>query len=304
MNNTNRNNAAPRPKAHISQWIKLARPHQWAKNALVFVPLLTAHDITLHNVLTATQAFSAFSFCASSVYILNDIVDIEADHAHPTKRNRPFASGAVSVRHGVVLIPLLLAVSIAIAATINMRFLGVLAAYYLATNAYTFVLKRKMIVDVVTLAGLYTARVLGGAAALGIPVSEWLLGFSMFIFLSLALVKRHSEMAIRINRGLPDPTNRDYKSSDLQFLVSLATASGFSAIIVLSLYISSPSVGALYHHPKALWLVIPIMIHWISRVIMLSHRGAMHDDPVFFALTDRQSIMAMLMVGIIGVAAL
>ena len=194
--------------------------------------------------------------------------------------------------------------SMAIAATVNWRFLGVLVAYFLVTNAYTFLLKRKMIIDVVVLAGLYTVRVLGGAAAIGVPLSEWLLAFSMFIFLGLALVKRHSEMAVRFANGLPDPTNRDYRSTDLSLLISLASAAGFSAIIVLSLYLSSPTVRELYHHPKALWLVIPVMLHWISRVIMLSHRGVMHDDPVVFALTDRQSLASIALVGVIGFVAL
>ncbi|WP_347340365.1 UbiA family prenyltransferase [Phenylobacterium glaciei] len=295
---------APEGRPLWRSWMKLIRPHQWAKNALVGLPLLTAHAFTAGAALNTLLAFVAFSLCASSVYIINDLVDVQADRAHPSKRQRPFASGEVEVLRGAVVAPLLLAAAAVTGSLVSWKFLAVLALYYLATSAYTFVLKRKMMIDVVTLAGLYTVRVIGGAVAIGVPMSEWLLSFSMFIFLSLALIKRHSEMAVRLDAGMPDPSNRNYRSSDLPVLLALAAAAGYSAVILGALYLSSPAVNTVYHHPKVLWLTLPLVLYWVSRAIMLSHRRDMHDDPIVFALTDRISLATAVLVGVIGVVAL
>jgi 4-hydroxybenzoate polyprenyltransferase len=293
-----------RPKDALSAWVRLLRPHQWAKNALIGLPLLTAHAFALAPLVQCLLAFVAFSLCASSVYVVNDLIDIQADRGHPTKSRRPFASGAIPIRQGAVMAPVLLAASIAAAAVVGGPFLLVLAAYYVTTTAYTFFLKRKTMIDVVTLAGLYTVRVIGGGVAIGAAISEWLLAFSMFIFLALALIKRHSEMAIRLDAGLPDPSNRDYRASDLPLLISLASAAGYSAVIVFALYLSSPAVHALYRHPKILWLDLPLLIYWISRAITMSHRRTMHDDPVVFALRDRVSLGTVALCGLLGLAAL
>jgi 4-hydroxybenzoate polyprenyltransferase/phosphoserine phosphatase len=291
-------------RAPFKAWLTLLRPHQWAKNALVAVPLLTAHAFSLSALAMTALAIAAFCLCASSVYIINDLVDIQADRGHPSKHNRPFAAGDLSIIAGASLAPLLLVLAAGLGALISWRFLAVLGVYYLLTSAYTFVLKRKMMIDVVTLASLYTLRVVAGAAAIAVPVSEWLLGFSMFLFLSLALIKRHSEMAVRLDAGLPDPLNRNYKVADLPLLIALAASAGYSAVIVFSLYLSSPAVHALYHRPGVLWLEIPLLLYWISRAIALSHRRMMHDDPIVFALRDRVSLITGLLVGVVGFAAL
>lgn len=232
----------------------------------------------------------AFSVCAASVYILNDLIDVEADRSHPTKRARPLASGAVAPRPALVLAAVLLVVAAALGALVSLLFLGVLAVYYVGTLAYSFVLKRQMLVDVVALACLYTIRVVAGGVALGVPISEWLLAFSTFVFLSLALIKRHSEMALRLDAGLPDPTDRSYRLSDLPIITALAGASGYCAVIVFALYLSSDTVRALYGRPQVLWLVCPAILYWVSRMLMLSHRNELHDDPVLFAMRDRASL--------------
>lgn len=291
------------PPASLRTWIRLLRPHQWIKNILVAVPLVTAHAFSFDAIWRTGLAFVAFSLCASSVYVINDLVDVQADRGHPTKKNRPFAAGSVPILGAATLAPLLLAVSAVVALTVSWQFLAVLAAYWVSTCGYTFILKRKMMIDVVTLGGLYTLRVIGGAVAINVSVSEWLLGFSMFIFLCLALVKRHSEMAERLDAGLPDPSNRNYRVTDLATLIALASSAGYSAVIVFSLYLTSPAVKVLYHHPKALWLVIPLLVYWISRVITLSHRRLVHDDPIVFALKDRVSLVTAGLIALVGIVA-
>ncbi|MFC4171988.1 UbiA family prenyltransferase [Microvirga sp. GCM10011540] len=271
-------------------WAKMLRVHQYAKNALVFAPLLTAHLFTAGAVIEAIMAFIAFSLCASSIYILNDLVDLQDDRSHRTKCNRPLASGAVPLLHGVMAIPVLFLGAIAIASAVSLPFLGVLLGYFALTTAYTFALKRMMLLDVITLAGLYSVRVLGGAVALDIAVSKWLLAFSMMIFMSLALIKRFVELAARRDADLPDPTSRDYKNGDLEMVAALAAAAGFNAVTIFALYISSTSVNTLYTRPEILWLVGPLLMYWIARALMLANRRQMDDDPVVFALKDRISL--------------
>jgi 4-hydroxybenzoate polyprenyltransferase len=270
-------------------WLRLLRPHQWAKNGLVGVPLLTSHHLSPAAIVLALLAAAAFSACASAGYILNDYLDVQADRDHPTKRERPFAGGTVSFASGAVLGIVCLLLAFGIASLISWRFVGVLGVYCIGTAAYSLILKRMMVIDALTLAGLYTVRIIGGAVAIGVPMSEWLIAFSMFLFLSLALIKRHSEMAMRFDAGLNDPANRDYKASDLPVITSLAAASGYCAVIVLSLYLSSDAVRALYANPPVLWLACPIFLYWISRALMLSNRRLINDDPIIFATKDKVS---------------
>jgi len=287
----------------LKTWAKLIRVHQYAKNALVFLPLLTAHKFDPASFVLCALAFLSFSLCASSVYVFNDLVDLAADRGHPTKRKRPLASGAIPVMQGVFAIPILLLASLALAACVSLPFLGVLVLYFALTNAYTLSLKTKMLIDVVALAALYTLRVIGGAAAIDVVVSEWLLAFSMFFFASLALIKRYIELATRLDAALPDPSNRNYRLSDLDIVGSLAGAAGFNAVTVFALYVSSDTVHALYRHPYWLWLICPILMYWISRMLMMAHRRMVHDDPIVFALKDRVSFASALAIGLIMLAA-
>ena len=284
-------------------WIKLLRVHQWAKNALVFVPLVTAQRFDLLAIGEAIGAFLAFSLAASAIYILNDLVDLDADRKHPSKKRRPLAAGTVPITKAVVLIPALLIIGFSGALAIAPSLAAVLLAYLLLTTAYTFVLKRKMLVDVLALASLYTIRVVAGAVAISVPMSEWLLGFSMFIFTELALIKRYVELTGRIDGGLSDPTNRNYRKSDLDIVAALAAAAGFNAVTVFALYISSDAVRPLYRHPAALWLICPILMYGLGRALLMAHRRLMDDDPIVFALRDWNSYVALGLIGLILIGA-
>src|SRR5262249_45413836 len=271
----------------LQAWIKLLRVHQWTKNALVVVPLVTAKHFDLLAVGQVLAAFFVFSFGASSVYIINDLVDLHADRKHPSKNRRPLAAGIVPIWKALIVALILCATAVLGALFINPWFAAMLISYLAMTTAYTFVLKRKMIVDVITLAALYTTRVVGGAAAISVPVSEWLLAFSMFIFTTLALIKRYVELTAHLDKDLPDPSNRNYRKSDLDIVAALAAASGFNAVTIFALYISSDTVQRLYHHPQMLWVVCPILMYWLGRLLMMAHRRLMDDDPMIFTLKDR-----------------
>lgn len=275
----------------IQTLLKALRIHQYAKNALIFVPLAASHQLfDLENITTAFVAFWMFSFCASTVYLLNDLLDLEDDRHHKTKCRRPFASGDLDVRFGVILCPAILSVVVAISLLIlPMQFMGVLAFYYLATLLYSFKLKRMVMVDVITLATLYTIRIIAGSLALGLSLSFWLLAFSMFIFLSLALVKRYAELEELKLSGKNEARGRGYHPSDLELLSSLGASSGYLSVLILALYINDPKTAALYSEPMYIWLACPLLLYWISRTWMITHRGGMHDDPVVFALKDRVS---------------
>ncbi|MFO1056675.1 MAG: UbiA family prenyltransferase [Dongiaceae bacterium] len=269
--------------------LRALRVHQWLKNLLLAVPLLGAHEFAPAQLLHCLIAFFAFSLCASGVYVINDLLDLERDRRHRTKRNRPFAAGTVPVLTGLVMVPLLLLASLALALVVGPGFLGILALYFAATLAYSLVLKRQMMLDVVVLAGLYGVRMLAGAVATGIALSAWLGAFSLFLFTSLALIKRASELADRAAAGLGDPAGRGYRVTDLPIVEALAAASGFTAILVFGLYLHSDAVALLYRSPNRLWLVCVILVYWLGRVLILTHRNEMHEDPVVFAATDRTS---------------
>ncbi len=292
------------PRPDWRTWARLVRVHQYVKNALVLVPLLTAHQFAALPASKALLAVMAFSLCASGVYILNDLVDVTADRAHPTKRNRPLASGAVSPVHGAIAMALLLAGSMAIATLVSPAFLGVLFGYLVLTTAYSFWLKRIMLADVVTLAMLYTMRVIGGAVAIDVVISEWLLAFALFIFMSLALIKRYIELAAQLDGNLSNPANRGYEVGDHSVVAILAAAAGFNAVVVFTLYVSSEAVRGLYARPQLLWLICPILMYWIGRVLMLAHRRLIDDDPIIFALKDHVSWFAMIAIGMIMLLAM
>lgn len=280
------------PQASFKVLTKALRVHQWAKNGLIFVPVAAAHQLGDVGVLWHSLiAFVAFSLCASSVYLLNDMLDLEADRQHHSKCHRPFAAGTLSLLFGLVAAPLLLAVAFGLAALLPLKFVGVLVAYYIATLAYSFGVKKIVMIDVLALAGLYTIRIVAGAAATAIPLSFWLLMFAIFIFLSLAIVKRYAELHAMREQGKLKASGRGYHVEDLNLLQSMGTASGYLSILVLALYMNSPDIAHLYRQPKLVWMLVPVMLYWVSRIWMETYRGNMHDDPLVYALKDRVSLL-------------
>jgi 4-hydroxybenzoate polyprenyltransferase len=281
----------PTMTASLATLAKALRIHQWVKNALIFIPLLAAHRLfDLGSITAAIIAFFAFSFCASSVYLLNDMLDLAEDRAHPRKCKRPFAAGTLPISTGVLLIPLLLGLAALLAFQLPTHFLWVLCAYYVATFAYSFYVKRIVLIDVVTLSALYTIRIVAGAAAVDVPVSFWMLAFSTFIFLSLAILKRYAELLVMRSRDSKKVPGRGYQVEDLELLSSLGSSSGYLSVLVLALYINSAEIRVLYDLPQIMWPVCLVMLYWVSRVWVIAHRGNMHDDPIVFAIKDRVSI--------------
>ncbi len=268
--------------------LKAMRVHQWVKNVLIFVPLLTAHQFTdIHAIATAVIAFMSFSLCASSVYLVNDMLDLDADRA--MKRSRPFAAGSLPLSFGVVLTVLLIAGAAGLALLLPWQFGAVLAAYLLATVAYSFGLKRLALIDVFMLACLYTVRVIAGGAANDIVLSYWLILFCLPIFLSLAMVKRYTELDAIVREGKVEAAGRGYITQDMSILRSFGTASAYLAVLVLALYLNSPELKMLYRHPQALWVLFALMLYWVSRIWMFAFRGQMHGDPIVFTFKDRVS---------------
>ena len=284
------------PKSSLPAIMKAMRPHQWLKNLLIFFPLLAAHILDTGSLIQAALAFVAFSLVASSVYLLNDLLDLDADRSHPRKCRRPLASGAMPLSQGMVIMPILLIAGVAIAIMLAPLFLLVLAVYYLLTLTYSLWLKRKPIIDICTLASLYTLRVAAGGAATDIPLSVWLLAFSAFLFFSLAAVKRQAELVDMANRGLEVVAGRGYRVGDLPIVAQMATASGFVAVLVMMLYLNEPSVMTRYHNPTLIWGACLILLYWIARMILISQRGKMEDDPVVFAARDRVSQIAFILI--------
>lgn len=275
-------------------WMKQLRLHQWAKNALIFVPLLASHQIgNVELLFNGLMAFLMFGLCASSVYLLNDLLDLEDDRKHSKKRFRPLASGAVPIKSALIAFPVLLLAAFAGSALLlPWKFTLALAAYYALTLAYSLLLKRIMTVDVIALAMLYTVRIVAGTFAFGVVLTFWMLAFSMFLFLSLALVKRYAELRESRSKGQTELTRgRGYFPADLEMISSLGAASGYLSVMVLALYIQDQNTLALYRHPQVIWLACPLLLYWITRTWMIAHRGWMHEDPVVFAMKDRNSLI-------------
>lgn len=285
------------------RWLRAMRVHQWVKNLLVLLPLALAHRLDPSLVTSALMAFVAFSLCASSGYIANDLLDIESDQRHPSKRRRPFAAGELSAASGVIASGWLLASSLILGVLVNWAFAAILAGYYALTLTYSVFLKRLPIVDVMTLAGLYTLRLIAGGIATQLTLSFWLLAFSMFLFLSLGVVKRYAEMRQLKQASGSAAHGRGYHVDDLPLLGSMGLSAGYGAVLVLALYVNSPDSQALYGRPEWLWLLCPVLLFWISRVWIKTHRGLMHDDPIVFALRDRPSLWLLLLSALIVLAA-
>jgi 4-hydroxybenzoate polyprenyltransferase len=288
----------------LSALLKALRLHQWAKNLLIFIPLLCSHALTEGKLLAALAGFCCFSLTASSAYIVNDLLDIEADRRHPRKRLRPFAAADLSAFTGISIAAIFMLVGLTGGYLLPGRFFNWLLIYLITTLAYSWYLKRIALVDVLALSCLYILRLLAGSAVTQTPISHWLAGFSMFLFLSLAIVKRFAELEnLRVNNAVPR-NGRGYLLTDLDQLRSFGTASAYAAVVVFAIYISGPDVVKLYYKSPLLWLTVPLMILWLNRVWLLASRGKLDEDPVAFALTDPMSQVIGIMVVIIALLAL
>lgn len=286
-------------RRRIRPYLKALRPHQWLKNLLIFLPLLAGHQAGPEEWAAAVMAFVAFSLTASSVYCLNDLLDLDADRAHPRKRERPFASGAVPALHGVAMAGVLLTAGFVLGSAVSPLFFGVLTLYFGATTLYSLALKRELVIDVCLLAGLYTLRVIAGTVAADLDLSPWMLALSTFLFLALAAMKRQTELVDLARNGRTASSGRAYLASDLPVVTMMAVSAGYTAVLIMALYIYSPSVRDLYESPLILWGTPPILLYWISRMVMIAHRGEMDDDPVLFAVRDPISLLCG--AGILGV---
>lgn len=291
------------PKPTAKTVLKMLRVHQWLKNSLIAVPMVLSHEyLNVDMLLACAIAFVSFSTAASAIYIVNDFFDLALDRRHATKRNRPFASGLLSMPFGFASVAVLLTISFGSAMFLPWQFVAVLAAYLVATTAYSLSLKRMLLVDVMTLAGLYTMRILGGAAATDTEVSFWLLAFSIFFFLSLALVKRFVELrttTIKIGERI---AGRGYRAEDQEIIAQAGMASAFASALVLALYIDSAAVKEQYTQPALIWPLAPIVLYMTMRIWILARRDEMHDDPIVFIIRDWRSqlvaaIGAVLLVG-------
>ncbi|MGB7191434.1 MAG: UbiA family prenyltransferase [Acidobacteriaceae bacterium] len=287
----------------VRSFLRAIRLHQWAKNVLIFVPLLLAHVFRITEFLNATLAFACFSLCASATYVINDLLDIESDRRHAKKRLRPFAAGDLSAGTGIAIVVIFLAAGFAGAVFLPRGYMLWLAAYVVTTLAYSLRLKQVVLVDVLILSGLYTLRLLAGAAAVEVRISHWFAAFAIFLFLSLAIVKRFSELQnVRAQGGLL-ANGRGYLLTDIEQLRSFGTVCGLASVVIFALYISGGDVEGLYGHPARMWLIVPLLIWWIFRVWLLASRGEMNEDPVIFALTDRMSLLIGLCIAIVAMLA-
>ncbi|MCF8032848.1 MAG: UbiA family prenyltransferase [Desulfarculaceae bacterium] len=289
-------------KSQLAQLIKTMRPHQWAKNLLLFVPFILAHNFETQVIFKAVFAFVAFCFLASGVYICNDLLDQESDRRHPHKKDRPIASGGLNPNLAFAAAIVLLAVSLFIGSLLNSIFFATIVLYLLANVAYSVALKKAKLVDVLILAGLFSLRIFAGGVATEVPISDWLIVFSIFFFLNLAFLKRFIEVNhMQADEKMP---GRDYYGSDRLFLFIAGVSSGYLSVLVFLLYLTSAHAKELYKHPKLLILICPILIYWVSRMWLYAHRGLIKGDPVIFALKGKQGyLVGLLIMAIIFAAA-
>ncbi len=277
----------PNEKATLTDWLRALRVHQWIKNLLLFVPLLTAFSfMEINKLFSMGLAFLAFSLAASATYIVNDLWDLDSDRLHPRKRLRPFASARLSILHGLAVAGVSLASAFLLAYCVSISFCLMLLAYLALTSAYSWTLKKYVLIDAIMLSLLYTLRILAGAVAIEVATSSWLLAFSVFIFLSLALVKRCAELVSLEKSGLDKAHGRDYRVTDLTVLWPLGVGTALSAVVVFGLFISSPETQTRYATPQLLWLLAIGLVYWLGRLWIKTSRGEMHDDPVVYAIKD------------------
>ena len=280
----------------IINLFKIARPYQWVKNILVFLPMLMSHSFDTTTLVLSIKGFIIFSIVASSIYIINDIVDLEADQNHLYKKNRPLAAGLVNINQCKYFIILLLSLSFLFLFDSNINFIFLIFSYFIVSNAYSFIFKKYVIIDLIILASLYTLRIIGGALITDISLSIWLLSFSVFFFLSLAAIKRQIEIINAKKLKKKKITGRGYILEDKKIINMIAVSSGFISILILVLYLNSPQILNLYSSPYFLWGVCLVVLFWISRIILISNRGEIKDDPIIYAINDKISYLCLLII--------
>lgn len=294
-------------QSNFINFIKEIRVYQWVKNLLLFLPMFMAHSISINNIFTNILAFFSFSFAASAVYVLNDMMDLESDRQHPNKRNRPFAAGNLSVKMGLFIIPSFLLISLGSSfALMKLEFSLILLAYLLLTSAYSFILKKIYVFDILLLASLYTLRLYAGGLSIDVPISTWLVAFSMFIFLSLGIVKRFTELYYLSKSNKEKTSGRGYDINDMEMLRSAGIASGFISVLVFALYVNDiPNTNAdnLYSDYKLLYFITPFLLYWIMRIWIKASRGEMTDDPIVFAGRDPVGYVLVIIIGFIVLGA-
>ena len=292
-------------KLKILSYVTALRPYQWVKNLLLFFPaVVSIQPFSTDMFKTLCISFIAFCLVASSGYLFNDLLDLEVDRNHPDKKTRPLAAGQISVLYSKILIPVLLIIAFLIAFLfVNIKFFLILSVYFLLTAIYSLFLKRKMIVDILTLAILYTARIIAGGFAVDLQLSVWLLAFSMFVFLSLAAVKRLAELVENASIGQKNSVGRSYEVTDIAIIEGISLVSGYISVLVVVLHIFTEATQEYYSRPEILLGVCPIIVYWITRMILLAHRGQMHHDPILFSLRDSPSRLSAVLIIIIAIVA-
>ena len=292
-------------KPKILSYVIALRPYQWVKNTLLFFPAVVSVQIFSTDIFkTLCISFIAFCLVASSGYLFNDLLDLEVDRNHPDKKTRPLAAGQISVLYSKILIPVLLIIAFLIAFLfVNIKFFLILSVYFLLTAIYSLFLKRKMIVDILTLAILYTARIIAGGFAVDLQLSVWLLAFSMFVFLSLAAVKRLAELVENAAIGQKNSVGRSYEVTDIAIIEGVSLVSGYISVLVVIFHIFTEATQEYYSRPEILLGVCPIIVYWITRMILLAHRGQMHHDPILFSLRDNPSRLSAVLVILITIVA-
>lgn len=280
-------------KAAPNTLLSLFRWHQWSKNLLLFLPLLLSHLLTLEKMMMVVVGFVALSLVCSSIYILNDLLDIESDRAHPLKSKRPIPAGLIELQDAVSISILIFVIGILVAFSVSAHFLFWVGAYALVAVLYSLFLKRLALVDMFVLSGFYVIRVLAGGAAAAVPISPWMLAFSLFFFLSLGASKRFVELSNLKSRGVERAKGRDYAISDRIPIGMFGVSAGYISIVIFTLYLSSLEIGTLYQSPERLWGMMPVLLYWISRLWLLAFRGSLHEDPVVFAFKDITSYITL-----------
>jgi 4-hydroxybenzoate polyprenyltransferase len=288
------------------QILRALRPLDWTKNALVFAPLALSHHLNdVPRLTSGLIAFGAFCFAASGTYLINDYFDLEADRQHVSKRNRPVAAGLIAPRVALATGIALSLIALGVAVFVSWPFAASVAAYETLTSLYSAALKRRPIIDVLVLSSFYTIRVMAGGIATRVEVSEWLIALCAFLFASLAMLKRYSDLRLLASaREGPAATSRVYTVADSDWLGAFGIVAGTMSILVFALYLTSSQVTRFYTSPRLLWLVCPLMLYWVMHMWLLAHRGQVRDDPVIVAVTEPASWVVALAIACIAFLAI